>query len=89
MLDLTADGIKEAKRVLKIGQSLLDSYIIIKEDSEGFKMLKEFCKENKIIGAEEFTLKTGIEKAYIEANFDRTDILTIGESIGVRHIIDI
>ena len=83
MLDLAADGIKEAKRVLKIGQSLLDSYIIIKEDSEGFKMLKEFCKENKIIDAEEFTLKTGIEKAYTEANFE-TDILTIGESIGEK-----
>jgi len=84
MLDLAADGIKEAKRVLKVGQSLLDSYVIIKEDSEGFKMLKEICKENKIIGAEEFTLKIGIEKAYIEANFDRTDMVTIGESIGEK-----
>ena len=84
MLDLAADGIKEAKRVLKVGQSLLDSYVIIKEDSKGFKMLKEICKENKIIGAEEFTLKIGIEKAYIEANFDRTDMVTIGESIGEK-----
>ena len=84
MLDLAADGIKEAKRVLKVGQSLLDSYVIIKEDSEGFKMLKEICKENKIIGAEEFTTKIGIEKAYIEANFDRTDMVTIGESIGEK-----
>jgi len=70
--------------VLKVGQSLLDSYVIIKEDSEGFKMLKEICKENKIIGAEEFTTKIGIEKAYIEANFDRTDMVTIGESIGEK-----
>ena len=84
MLDLAADGIKEAKRVLKVGQSLLDSYVIIKEDSEGFKMLKEICKENKIIGAEEFTTKIGIEKAYIEANFDRMDMVTIGESIGEK-----
>lgn len=84
MLDLAADGIKEAKRVLKVGQPLLDSYVIIKENSEGFKTLKEICKENKIIGAEEFTSKIGIEKAYIEANFDRTDMVTIGESIGEK-----
>lgn len=89
MLDLAADGIKEAKRVLKAGQTLLDSYIIIKEDSEGFKMLKEFCNENKIIGAEQFSLKTGIEKAYIKANFDSTDMVTIGESIGEKSDLDL
>jgi len=89
MLDLAAAGIKEAKRVLKVGQSLLDSYFIIKEDSNGFKMLKEFCKENKIIGGEEFTLKTGIERAYIEASFARTDMVTIGESIGEKSDLDL
>jgi ubiquinone/menaquinone biosynthesis C-methylase UbiE/uncharacterized protein YbaR (Trm112 family) len=89
MLDLAADGIKEAKRVLKVGQPLLDSYIIIKEDSEGFKMLKEFCKEKKIIGAEEFTLKAGIEKAYIQANFDRINMVTVGESIGEKSDLDL
>jgi ubiquinone/menaquinone biosynthesis C-methylase UbiE/uncharacterized protein YbaR (Trm112 family) len=89
MLGLAADGIKEAKRVLKVGQSLLDSYIIIKEDSEGFKMLKEFCNENKIIGAERFALKTGIEKAYSEANFHRLDMVTIGESIGEKSDLDL
>ena len=89
MLDLAADGIKEAKRVLKLGHSLLDSYVIIKEGSEGFKMLKEFCKENKIIGGEEFTLKSGIEKAYIEAGFHRTDIVTIGESMGEKNDFDL
>jgi ubiquinone/menaquinone biosynthesis C-methylase UbiE/uncharacterized protein YbaR (Trm112 family) len=89
MLNLAADGIKEVKRVLKVGQSLLDSYVIIKEDSEGFKILKEFCKDNKIIGAEEFTLKTGIQKAYIQANFDRIDMVTIGESIGEKNDFDL
>jgi ubiquinone/menaquinone biosynthesis C-methylase UbiE/uncharacterized protein YbaR (Trm112 family) len=89
MLNLAADGIKEAKRVLKIGQSLLDSYVIINEDSKGFIMLKEFCKDNKIMGAEEFTLKTGIEKAYSQASFDRTNIVTIGESIGEKNELDL
>jgi ubiquinone/menaquinone biosynthesis C-methylase UbiE/uncharacterized protein YbaR (Trm112 family) len=89
MLNLAAGGIKEAKRVMKVGQSLLDSYVIINEDSEGFKMLKEFCKENTIIGAEEFALKIGIEKAFIEKNFERTDILTIGESIGEKCDFDL
>jgi ubiquinone/menaquinone biosynthesis C-methylase UbiE/uncharacterized protein YbaR (Trm112 family) len=89
MLDLAADGIKEAKRVLKAGRTLHDSYIIIKEDSEGFKTLKEFCNENKVIGAEEFALKTGIEKAYIKANFDKIDMVTIGESIGEKSDLDL
>jgi ubiquinone/menaquinone biosynthesis C-methylase UbiE/uncharacterized protein YbaR (Trm112 family) len=89
MLDLATDGIKEAKRVLKVGHPLLDSYVIIKEDSEGFKMLKEFCNENKVIGAEEFAIKTGIEKAFIEANFDRINMVTIGESIGEKSDLDL
>ncbi|WP_346931248.1 class I SAM-dependent methyltransferase [Clostridium sp.] len=89
MLNLATDGIKEAKRVLKVGQSLLDSSVIIKEDAEGFKKLKEICKENKIIGAEEFFLKTGIEKAYTQANFNRIDMVTIGESIGEKNDRDL
>ena len=89
MLDLAADGIREAKRVLKVGQSLLDSYVFINEDSKGFKILREFCKNNKIIGAEEFALKTGIQKTYIQVNFDRTDIVTIGESIGEKNDLDL
>jgi ubiquinone/menaquinone biosynthesis C-methylase UbiE/uncharacterized protein YbaR (Trm112 family) len=89
MLDLSADGIKEAKRVLKVGQSLLDTYVIIKEDSEGFKQLKEFCKQNKVDGAEKFAIKTGIEKTYFEANFDRKTIVTIGESIGEKSDLDL
>jgi len=89
MLNLAADGIREAKRVLKVGQSLLDSYVFINEDSKGFKILREFCKNNKIIGAEEFALKTGIQKTYIQVNFDRTDIVTIGESIGEKNDLDL
>jgi len=89
MLDLASKGIKEANRVLKVGQSILDSYVIIKEDSEGFKKLKEICEENKLIGAEEFTLKTGIEKAYKEANFHSTELITMGESIGEKNNRDL
>ncbi|ERI93608.1 methyltransferase domain protein [Clostridiales bacterium oral taxon 876 str. F0540] len=89
MLSLAADGIKEAKRVLKRGHSLFDSYVIIKENSEGFKTLKEFCKENNVIGAEEFALRSGIEKAYAEAGFDNINITTTGESIGEKNEFDL
>lgn len=89
MLNLTDDGIKEAKRVLKSDHSLFDSYVILKEDSEGFKTLKEFCKENNVIGAEEFVLREGIEKAYIEAGFDNINITTTGESIGEKNEFDL
>lgn len=89
MLDLTADGIEEAERVIKVGKSLLDTYIVIKENSEGFKKIKEICKENKINRAEEFTLKTVIEKAHIEACFEKVNIITIGESIGEKCDFDL
>ncbi|MEG0308481.1 MAG: class I SAM-dependent methyltransferase [Clostridium sp.] len=89
MLNLAAQGIKEARRVLKVGQSLLDSYIILKEHSKGVEKLKEFCKENNIDGSAEFTLKTGIEKAYIEAKFDSISMTTIGESIGEKNEFDL
>jgi len=89
MLNLAARGIKEAKRVIKSGHSLFDSYVIIKEDSEGFKTLKEFCEENNVIGAEEFALRSGIERAYIKAEFDNINITTIGESIGEKNEFDL
>ncbi|WP_333888184.1 class I SAM-dependent methyltransferase [Clostridium sp.] len=76
MLNLSSVGIKETKRVLKAGQTLFDSYVIIKEDSYGFKKLKEFCKENNFVGAEDFTLEAGIENAYIGAGFDKINFVT-------------
>ncbi|MFR1709533.1 MAG: class I SAM-dependent methyltransferase [Clostridium sp.] len=89
MLDLAGKGIKEAKRVLKVGQSLIDSYIIIKENSKGFEALKEFCKYNDVIGAEGFATAAGVEKAYNEAKFNRTNITSIGESIGEKNEFDL
>jgi SAM-dependent methyltransferase len=89
MLNLSAAGIKEAKRVLKPGQSLFDSYVIIKEDSDGFEKLKEFCKENNFVGAEDFTLEAGIENAYVNAGFNKINFVTIGESIGEKSELDL
>ncbi|MDV8110414.1 class I SAM-dependent methyltransferase [Paraclostridium benzoelyticum] len=89
MLNLAIDGITEAKRVLKYGKSMFDSYIVIDEGSKGFKTLKEFCEDNKVMGAEEFAIKTGIEKSYTQVHFNRIDIVTIGESIGEKNDFDL
>lgn len=89
MLNLAKDGIKESKRVLKPGKIALDSYIIIDEHSKGFKTLIEFCEDNKIIGVENISIKSGIEKAYNQAKFSKTDIITIGESIGEKNELDL
>lgn len=89
MLNLAESGLKEAKRVLKTEGSFFDSYIIIKEESNGFKMLKDFCEENQVIGAEEFTIKTGVEKAYNEVGFHSTEMVEIGESIGEKNDNDL
>lgn len=89
MLNLAIDGITEAKRVLKYGKSMFDSYIVIDEGSKGFKTLKDFCQDNKVMGAEAFAIKTGIEKAYTQIHFNRIDIVTIGESIGEKNDFDL
>lgn len=89
MLSLASDGIRESRRVLKLGKKALDSYIIIDEYSKGFKTLRRFCEDNITIGAENVAIKSGIEKAYTEANFTRTDIITIGESIGEKNELDV
>ena len=89
MLNLASDGMRESRRVLKLGKIALDSYIIIDEYCKGFKTLTGFCEDNTIIGAENVAIKSGIEKAYTEANFTRTDIITIGESIGEKNELDL
>lgn len=89
MADKTADGIKEAKRVLKTGKSLLNSSFIIKEDSEGYRACKKFCHENNIKGAEEFMLKTRLERAHNEAGFEKVNLRTIGEDIGQKCEFDL
>lgn len=89
MLSVASEGIKESKRVLKLGKTSLDSYVIIDEYCEGFKTFKKICKENAITGAEELAIKTGIEKFYNQANFSRSDIITIGESIGEKNELDL
>lgn len=89
MLNLASEGIKESKRVLKLGKTSLDSYIIIDEYCKGFKTLREFCKDNTMIGAENVAIKTGLEKIYTQANFSKTDIITIGESIGEKNELDL
>lgn len=62
---------------------------IVVENSKGFETLKEFCKDNDVIGAEGFATASGVEKAYNEAKFDRTNITTIGESIGEKNEFDL
>lgn len=89
MLSVASEGIKESKRVLKLGKTSLDSYVTIDEYCEGFKTFKKICKENAITGAEELAIKTGIEKFYNQANFSRSDIITIGESIGEKNELDL
>lgn len=89
MLNLAGKGIDQVKRVLKSERMFLDSYIIIKEDSDGFIKFKDFCTCNNIMGAEEFTIKTGIEKAYAIADLPIRNMKNIGESIGEKNELDL
>lgn len=57
MLGIIDKGIDEASRILKKNGKLYDSFLLIKEESEGFEKMKEICRENQLMGA---------EKAYLE-----------------------
>lgn len=54
MMGLTEEGVREAARVA--GWKLMNSFVLIKEDSEGFRDVAEFCRENGLEGAERMFL---------------------------------
>lgn len=52
MVGIVEAGIREASRVTKEKGKFLNAYLAIKEESEGFSMMKKFCEENGVTGAE-------------------------------------
>lgn len=54
MMGLAEEGIKEAARVT--GWKLMNAFVLIKEDSEGFRDVQTFCRENGMEGAERMFL---------------------------------
>ena len=54
MMGAVEEGVREAARVA--GWKLMNAFVLIREDSEGFRETAEFCRENDMEGAERMFL---------------------------------
>jgi len=52
MLGIVDKGVQEAARITKKNGRFLNGFLVIREDSKGFELVKKICKENKMSGAE-------------------------------------
>jgi len=64
MVGIVEAGIKEAARVTNNKGKLLNAYIVVKEDSEGFRVMKKLCEENGMVGAERACLHKEMQKLH-------------------------
>lgn len=88
MLGCAKEALQDACRVVKVGGVLVDSYVVIREPSDGYKQLRAVCAEQGIIGAEDFFLYEGISKHH-EALFSAVDCNVVFEGIGVGNGMDL
>ena len=89
MLQLMPKGIEEARRVIKDSGYILESEIIIKEDSTGYKALLDFARESNIVLPDKYATLDGIKSIY--SSFDSKDIEVkiIEEGIGEKNELDL
>ena len=52
MLGIVEKGVQEASRITKTDGKFLNGFLVIKEDSKGFDVVKKICEENNMAGAE-------------------------------------
>lgn len=64
MVGIVEAGIKEAGRITNKNGKFLNAYLVIKEDSEGFYVMKKLCEENNMPGAERVCLNGVMEELY-------------------------
>lgn len=66
MLGIVDKGVKEAARITKENGTFLNGFLVIKEDSKGFEMVKQICDENNMHGAERTYLDEVMRKLHEE-----------------------
>ena len=89
MGNLIPKALKETFRVLKRNCKFLNGTIIIEENSEGYKVLKEFFGEQGSEGFEKFLLTNEVVKFHKDAGFKEAEFKMIGESIGEKNELDL
>lgn len=89
MGNLIPKALKETFRVLKRNCKFLNGTIIIEENSEGYKVLKEFFGEQGSEGFEKFLLTNEVVKFHKDTGFKEAEFKMIGESIGEKNELDL
>lgn len=84
MLDKMPYGITEAKRVLKQDKFLLNSGILIKEHSQGYKEVKGWLNSQEIYEVEKLFTEEGFMDVHKAAEFRRVDMITAAEDIAQK-----
>lgn len=84
MLDKIPLGVSEAKRVLKEEKSLLNCGINIRENSQGYKAIKEWFNSQEIYKSDKIFTNLGFKNVHEAANFKNVELITIAEDIGQK-----
>ncbi|MFX1323251.1 MAG: class I SAM-dependent methyltransferase [Promethearchaeota archaeon] len=86
---LISKALKETCRVLKRNCNFLNSTIIIEENSNGYKSIKDVFNKGNSNGYEKFFLASEIENFHYNAGFEGAEFKLIGESIGQKNELDL
>lgn len=88
MVGCADQALQDAHRVIKPGGVLVDSYVVIEKESQGYEILHKVCTEQKITGAETFFLHDGVAKHH-EDLFSVVEYKNVFEGIGVGNDMDL
>lgn len=88
MVGCADQALQDAHRVIKPGGVLVDSYVVIEKESQGYEILHRVCTEQKITGAEDFFLHDGVAKHHGDL-FSAVECNVVFEAIGVGNGMDL
>lgn len=73
-------GIQEAARTLRPNAMFLNAFVVIKESSKGYSILREYCTQNDMSGIENNYLQASV-KRFHDSHFDIVEERLICEGI--------
>ncbi len=88
MFGCAGEALQDAHRVIKPGGILVDSYVVIQKESQGYDLLHRVCAEQNITGAEDFFLHGSLTKHHGDL-FSAVECNTVFEGIGVSNGMDL
>lgn len=88
MIGCAHEALREAHMVIKPGGVLADSYVVIQQESQGYKTLQQVCNEQCAEGAEDFFLHDSLTKHH-DRLFSNVECNVVFEGIGVGNGMDL